>query len=45
MEGTRKIGRPRKRWKYKVEGDLKIMGIKNRHAMARDRWEWRNVIL
>jgi hypothetical protein len=45
MEGTRKIGSPRKRWRDKVEGDLKIMGIKNRQAIARDRWEWgKNVV-
>jgi hypothetical protein len=28
MEGTRRIGRPRKRWRDKNEGDLDIMGIK-----------------
>jgi hypothetical protein len=28
MEGTRRIGRPCKRWKDKDEGDLDIMGIK-----------------
>jgi hypothetical protein len=27
IEGTRKIGRPRKRWKNEVEEDLNIMGI------------------
>jgi hypothetical protein len=28
IEGTRKIGRPRKRWNNEVEEDLNIMGIK-----------------
>jgi hypothetical protein len=30
MEGIRKEGRSRKRWRYEVEEDLNIMGIKNR---------------
>jgi hypothetical protein len=28
MEGTRKRGRPRKRWRDEVEKELNIMGIK-----------------
>jgi hypothetical protein len=45
MEGTRKKGRPCKRWQDKVEEDLNVLGIKDRQAMARDRWEWRKVVL
>jgi hypothetical protein len=37
IEGTRKRGRPRKRWKDEVEEDLNIMGIKNGREAARDR--------
>jgi hypothetical protein len=36
-EGTRKIGRPRKRWEDEFEEDLNIMGINNGRAAARDR--------
>ena len=45
MEGRRRIGRPLKRWRDKVEGDLNKMGIKYRKAIAIDRWEWRRLIL
>jgi hypothetical protein len=45
MEGTRKRERPRKRWIDEVEEDLKIMGIRNWHAVARDHREWRRILL
>jgi hypothetical protein len=45
MEGTRKIGRPHKRWRDEAEGDLNIIGIKNRQAMVTDRWELRKIVL
>jgi hypothetical protein len=45
IEGTRKRGRPHKRWKEEVEEDLNIMGIKNGHVVARDRRKWRKTVL
>jgi hypothetical protein len=39
MEGTRKI------WIDEVEEDLKIMGTINWHAVAKDRQEWRKIVL
>jgi hypothetical protein len=45
IEGTRKRGRPRKRWKNEVEEDLNIMGIKNGRGAARDRRKWRKIVL
>jgi hypothetical protein len=44
MEGTRKRGRPHKRW-IDEEEDLKIMGIRNWHAVAKDRQERRKIVL
>jgi hypothetical protein len=39
MEGTKKIRRPRKRWRYEIEVDLNgpVMETNNKQAMARDR--------
>jgi hypothetical protein len=45
MEGTWKKGRPRKRWIDEVEEDLKIMGIRNWHAVSKDRQDWREIVL
>jgi hypothetical protein len=45
MEGTREIGRPRKEWTDEVEEDLKIMGIRNWHAVAKDRQECSKTVL
>jgi hypothetical protein len=45
MVGRRKRGRPRKRRRDEVEEGLNVMGIRNRHAMARDRREWRQIVL
>jgi len=45
MERIRKRGRPRKRWTDEMDEDLKRMGTKGRHSVARDRMEWRGIIL
>jgi len=29
LEGTRRRGRPRKRWKEEVEGDLQVLGVRD----------------
>jgi hypothetical protein len=43
MAGIRRREIPRKRWRGEVEEDLNTMGIKNRHKIARDHREWRNI--
>jgi hypothetical protein len=45
MERKMKRGRPRKRWINEAEEDLKIMGIRNCHVVAKDRQEWRRAVL
>jgi hypothetical protein len=45
VEGRKKIGRPRKRRRDESEEGLNVMGIRNRHAMAKDRQEWRKTVL
>jgi len=39
MEGKRKRGRPRDRWRNEVEKELNIMGIKKGQTMAKHRRE------
>jgi len=45
VEGRRKRGRPRKRRKDESEEGLNVIGIRNMQAMARDRREWRKMVL
>ena len=45
MEGVRKTGRPRKRWRGKLEEDLSVKGIKNGQTIARDGSKWRKILL
>jgi hypothetical protein len=45
MEGTRKRGRPSKRWRDNVEEDLNILGVKNREAIARDHQGSKKIVL
>ena len=41
--GTRRIGRPRKRWIDDVEEDLRLIHIEGWRRKARNREEWRRV--
>ena len=37
VEGTRRRGRPRKRWKQEVERDLQVLGVRRWRELVADR--------
>ena len=39
-EGIRSVGKPRKRWLYDVENDLKKMGVRGCRKIARGTDTW-----
>jgi hypothetical protein len=45
MEGSRKRQRPQKRWTNEAEENMKILGIRNWHKMARGLEEWKRTVL
>ena len=44
LEGTRKRGRPRKRWREEVERDLQVLGVRRWRELVIDRDEWRGIV-
>ena len=44
LEGTKRRGRPRKRWKEQVEGDLQVLGLRRRRETVSDRNKWKDVV-
>jgi hypothetical protein len=43
MEGTRRRGRPRKRWREEVEIDLQVLGVRRWRELVIDREKWRGI--
>jgi hypothetical protein len=43
LEGTRRSGRLRKRWKEEVETDLQVLGVRWRELVA-DRKKWNDIV-
>ena len=43
LEGTRRRGRPRKRWKEKVERDLHVLGMRTWRGLVADRKKWKDI--
>jgi len=44
LEGTRRRGRPRKRWKEEVERDLQMLGVRRWRKLVTDRKKWKDVV-
>jgi len=44
LEGTRRRGRPRKRWKEEVERNLQVLGVRRWREMVADRKKWKDIV-
>jgi len=44
QEGTRRSGRPRKRWKEEVERDLQVLGVRRWRQFVADRKKWKDIV-
>jgi len=44
LEGTRRRGRPRKRWKEEAERDLQVMGVRRWREFVADRIKWKDIV-
>ena len=44
LKGTRRRGRPRKRWKEEVERGLQVMGVRRWRELVADRKKWKDTV-
>jgi len=44
MEGTRRKGRPRKRWREEAERDLQVLGVRRWRELVADRKKWKDIV-
>jgi len=44
MEGTRRRGRPRKRWKEEVARDLQVLGVRRWRELVADRKKLKDIV-
>jgi hypothetical protein len=44
LEGPRRRGRPRKRWKEEVERDLQVLGVRRWRELTTDRKKWWDIV-
>jgi len=43
LEGMRRRGRPRERWKGEVERDLQVVGVRRWREFVTDRKKWKDI--
>ena len=44
LEGTSRMGRPRKGWKEEVERDLQVLGVRRWSELMADRKKWKDIV-
>jgi hypothetical protein len=44
LEGTRRRGKPRKRWKEEAERDLQVLGVRSWRELVADRKKWKDIV-
>jgi len=44
LEGTRRSGRPRKKWKEEVERDLQVLEVRRWRELVADRKKWKEIV-
>jgi len=44
LEGTRRRGRTRNRWKEEVERDLQVLGVRRWRELVADREKWKGIV-
>jgi len=44
LEGTRRRGIPRERWKEEAERDLQVLGVRRWRELVADRKKWKNIV-
>jgi hypothetical protein len=44
LEGSRRKGRPRKRWEEEVERDLQVLGVRRWRKLMTDRRMWKDIV-
>ena len=43
LEGKRRRGRPRKRWKEEAERDLHVLGVRRWRELVADKKKWKDI--